>query len=200
MTKQKNTPNLKKIEQLLTSSQALFTTQDLSVIWQVSDKVSLYSSIQYYIRAGKLRRVHKGIYTLAQKEYDSLELAQKLVRPSYISFHTALAIHGINFQLYTTTHSIALKSKQLTVDQEKFAYHQLKDRVFYDSLGLEDKTTYFIAGPERAICDSLYLTPGLSFDILDKIDLDFLHRVSKIYDNQRLEADVDAIVKIEKSK
>jgi predicted transcriptional regulator of viral defense system len=199
MTNQINTHSLKKIEQLLASPQTIFTVQDLGVLWQVTDKTALYSNIQYYLRVGKLKRVHKGIYALSVKEYNSFELAQKLIRPSYISFYTALEVHGITFQVYSAIHSVALKSKQLTVNQEKFIYHQLKEKVFYDSLGIEDKTTYLIAGPERAICDSLYLSPGLSFDSLDDINLVFLSQVSKIYNNQRLEEEVATIIKLEKN-
>lgn len=196
MTNHSNAHSLKKIEQLLASPYSVFTTQDLGAIWQVDDKTTLYSNIQYYVRTGKLKRVHKGIYVLSAKKHTSFELAQKLYRPSYLSGYTALAFHGVIFQLYSSIHSMALNSKRLVVNQEKFVYHQLKEQVFYDSLGIENKVSYLIAGPERAICDSLYLYPGLAFDSLQSVDLNFLGEVSKIYHNQRLEREIKKIINL----
>lgn len=197
MTNHKESHSLKKIEQLLVSPFSVFSVQDLSTIWKVKDKSTLYSNIQYYLRIGKLLRVHKGIYALATKENNSLELAQKILKPSYISSYTALAVHGIVFQLYSSIYSMALKSKQLEVNNETFVYHQLKEKVFYDSSGIEDKVTYLIAGPERAICDSLYLCPGLSFDSFNGVDFNYLREVSKIYHNKRLEKEVENIISLE---
>ncbi len=196
-----NTP-LRKIEQLLVSSQAVFTVQDLATLWKVSNKVSLYSNIRYYLETGRLKKVHKGVYVVGElDEISSFEVAQKLITPSYVSYYTALAAHGIIFQLYSSIHSMALQSKQLNIfsKNEKFVYHKLKEKVFYNSLGIEDRTKYLIAGPERAVCDSLYLTSDLAFDSLKMIDFDLLKKVSKIYDNSRLEAEVERIVSLERS-
>ncbi|MBU0975094.1 hypothetical protein KKD03_05345 [Patescibacteria group bacterium] len=189
--------NLKKIEQLLVSSQVVFTVQDLAILWKVSNKTSLYSNIRYYLGTGRLKKIHKGVYVVGElDDINSFEVAQKLIIPSYISHYTALATHGIIFQLYSSIHSMALQSKQLTMfsKNKKFVYHKLKEKVFYNMLGIEDKKKYLIAGPERAICDSLYLASGLAFDSLKMIDFDLLKKVSKIYDNKRLEAEVERII------
>ncbi|PJC43671.1 MAG: hypothetical protein CO039_02865 [Candidatus Pacebacteria bacterium CG_4_9_14_0_2_um_filter_34_50] len=193
---------LKKIEQLLVSSQTVFTVQDLATLWNVSNKISLYSNIRYYLEIGRLKKIHKGIYVVGELEnINSFEVAQKLIIPSYISYYTALATHGIIFQLYSSIHSMASQSKQLTIfsKNEKFVYHKLKEKVFYNMLGIEDRKKYLIAGPERAICDSLYFAPGLAFDSLKMINFDLLKKVSKIYDNKRLEAEVERIIFLERS-
>lgn len=184
-----------KIEKLLKSTLNVFTVQDLATIWQMDDKKKLWNNIRYYLRVGKLIRVHRGVYV--KGEYTSFEVAQKLVTPSYISFYTALARHGVIFQLYTSIHCMALISKNLSTERGKFIYHKLKEKVFFDSSGIEDMGNYHMAGPERAICDSLYLVPGLGFDSLEKIDFSFLRKISKIYHNQRLEAEVKKIITLE---
>lgn len=183
-----------KVEKLLTSSQNIFTTQDLATIWGISEKKSLYDSIKYYLRKGSLKRIHKGIYSI--KKFTSFEVSQKIITPSYISFYTALAFHGISFQLDTSIHSMALKSKKLSVNNEQYVYHKLKDAVFFDSLGVKDMTTHYIAGPERAVCDSLYLVPELAFDNLKMIDFNLLRKTSKIYGSSRLELEVEKIVTV----
>jgi predicted transcriptional regulator of viral defense system len=181
-----------KIEKLLNSSQNVFTTQDLSVIWRVSDKNLLYNNIRYYLRTGKLNRVYKGIYSI--RDYSSFEVAQKLTTPSYISFYSALAFHGVIFQLYTSIHSMALNSKKFLLNDKNYVYHKLKAATFFDSLGIDDKGTYYIASPERAVCDSLYLVSDIAFDNLKMIDFEKLKKISKIYDNKRLELEVEKII------
>ncbi len=182
-----------KTEKLLASGFKLFTVQDLMTIWNISEKEKLWSLIRYYLRAGKLKKVYKGIYSIG--EYDELELAQKLLKPSYISFYTALVFHGISFQYYDSVHAMALVSKKAAVNNKQFVYHKLKEKVFYNSLGIENKKAYVLAGPERAVADSLYLAPTLAFDNLDKVNKQKLKEVVKIYDNKALEKRVNLLIK-----
>ncbi|PIR58711.1 MAG: hypothetical protein COU69_04080 [Candidatus Pacebacteria bacterium CG10_big_fil_rev_8_21_14_0_10_56_10] len=194
---------VKKIETLITSGLSLFTTQDLATIWGISDETTLYSNIQYYVRTERLHRVHKGIYAI--NSYTSFELAQKILTPSYISFYSALAAHGLIFQLYEGVHSMALVSKKKTIENETYVYHQLKEEIFINAKGIEDHRnedhqSYSMAGPERAICDSLYLAPGLAFDSLSGINLELLREISTIYHNQRLESEIQSLLTVIKEK
>jgi predicted transcriptional regulator of viral defense system len=188
-----------KIEKLLNSSLHVFTVQDLAVVWGISDKLKLWNNIRYYLRSNRLKRIHRGLYVVGA--YTSFEVAQKLITPSYISFYTALAVHGIIFQVYETIHSVALKSKTIMVGKEKFVYHQLKDEIFFNKVGLrlvetENGRNYNIASPERAVCDSLYLVSGLSFDDLSPINMEKLRDIALIYKNSRLEREVEEIINL----
>ncbi|MBU1967284.1 hypothetical protein KJ707_04485 [Patescibacteria group bacterium] len=174
-----------KIEKLLLSPHTIFSVDDLAVLWNISHRKQLWESIKYYLRVGKLIKVYSGTYALHQ-DYSMLELAVKLFSPAYISFHTALGIHGINFQQYKTVHAMALASKKITTNNQLFIYHQLQDQIFFNELGIKQETNYRLANPERAICDSLYLIPSLTFDILDQVDQEKLLQVAKIYQNQAL--------------
>ncbi len=180
------------METLLTSNQHVFTTQDLALYWNLGNKKTLWNNIRYYLRTGKLIRLHKGVYTTG--EHTSFELCQKLIVPSYISFYTALAAHGIISQYYDTIHAMALVSKQIKAVKQKFEYHKLKEIIFYNSLGITDNTTFRLASAERAICDSLYLIPSLNFDKVDFIDPIKLEKISQIYQNKKLEEKVMKII------
>lgn len=185
-----------KIEKLLASSQNVFTTQDLAVIWEMIDPVLLYARIQYYVQQGKLQRLHKGVYGVRGHEPE--ELAQKVVTPSYISLQSALAAHGIVFQYYQGVRSMALVSKVVWVGGMKLVFHKLKEAVFYNSLGLENRGNYLMAGPERAVADSLYLFSGLAFDNLQGLNFDLLEELSHIYHNRRLEKEIISLIQKEK--
>lgn len=183
-----------KIEKLLVLHKNVFTTQDLSVVWGISEKTKLWEVIKYYVRKNKLHRIYRGIYSL-DKKYLELELAQKIKPISYISLHTALSIHGINFQYYSSIYSMSVISKKYIVAGIEYSYHQVKDFIFYNKLGLIDKKSYILAGKERAICDSLYIWPSMNMDHVEAIDEKMLCQISLIYKNNRLVADIQRLIK-----
>ena len=53
-----------KIEKLLISNKNVFTTQDLSVIWGISEKAKIWEIAKYYFRKNKLNRIYRGIYSI----------------------------------------------------------------------------------------------------------------------------------------
>lgn len=46
--------NQTNIEKLITSGKKVFTTDDLAVIWQISDRDKLIQRIKYYLRNHRL--------------------------------------------------------------------------------------------------------------------------------------------------
>lgn len=183
-----------KIEKLLISNKNVFTTQDLSVIWGISEKAKIWEIAKYYFRKNKLNRIYRGIYSI-NKKYSPLELAQKLQPLSYISLHTALSIHGINFQYYSSNYSISLISKKYLISKVEYSYHQVKDFIFFNKIGLVDKGSYLLADKERAICDTLYIWPSMNIDRIDNINKDKLLETAQIYKNKRLIDDIKLLIK-----
>jgi predicted transcriptional regulator of viral defense system len=179
---------LKKIELLIASKQTVFTTQDLGLVWQISNKRKLFEIIKYYLRSKRLQPIYKGLYILPEVRTPSPnEIAQKLIPLSYISLSTALTFHGINFQYDSAVHSVSLTSRRYKINGQTYIYHKIKDTVFFNQSGLEKMVTYMIASPERAVCDTLYFFPDWSFDNLDKINKEKLLGLSTIYRNKALE-------------
>lgn len=183
-----------RIQILQNTNQNIFTTNDLVVLWKVENRRDAIESVKDYIRRKRMYPIKKGIYSL-NKDYDSKELAQKLLSPSYISYYTALAIHGIIFQTYSDIHSISQISKTYDIDNQKYIYHKASENILYSQVGIVSSNNYTIASPERAICDSLYLNKDIAFDNLRNIDPLQLSKISKIYDNKRLEKDIKKLIK-----
>ena len=189
--------NQTNIEKLISSGKKVFTTDDLAIIWGVSDRKKLIGRIKYYLRQRRLVHIYKGLY--AYGEYTPLDIAQKLVPMSYLSLYTTSQMYGLTFQYYSTIFCISLKSKKYNIDGQKYEYRKVKDAIFYNDLGLMQEEGHTIANKERTICDLLYVFPGFAFDNLKSVDIEMLHKIATIYDNKRLQKDVSKIIKIIKS-
>lgn len=186
--------DISKMEQLALSGKKVFTTEDLSVIWQIPERRRLIELIKYYRREKRLTSVHKGIYAYGE-DYTPLDIAQKLTPLSYISLYTASQIHGLTFQYYDTTYAISLKSKKYTAGNRDYIYHRVKELIFYNQLGLVNSGRYIIADKERTITDCLYVYPNFAFDNLEGIDKEKLLTLAKIYSNKMLEKRIRELIK-----
>ncbi len=185
-----------KIEKLFASKQRVFTVNDLAVLWQIPERPRLWSLIRHYLRQQRLIRVYSGIYVL-QTEYSELELAVKLFAPAYVSYVTALGLHGINFQYYRSIHVMAKVSKTIdTYDGHRFVAHQLKDELLFNDVGLHKEQGYTVASPERTVCDTLYLHKRYYFDSLHSVDPERLLAVAQIYRSQSLQREVEKLINL----
>lgn len=185
--------NQTSIEKLITSGKSVFTTSDLAVIWQISDRKKLTSRIKYYLKFNRLEHIHKGVY--AYGEYTQLDIAQKLVPLSYISLYTTAQMHGLTFQHYSTIYCVSMASKKYNIGTQKYEYHKVKESIFYSDIGLINNGRYTYANKERTICDLLYVYPRIAIDNIQDIDSNLLRRISQTYNNKRLQRDINLIVK-----
>lgn len=176
-----------KIERLFAeAAQTVFTLDDLGILWNMPNRPRLARLVNYYVRTGRLYSVHKGVYTL-KENYSPHEAAIKIFPPAYISFTTALGLHGTYFQYERNIHAMARASKRITVKSgQTFVYHQIKDEVLLNREDVEKTDGYWLASIERAICDISYLVPSFIFEHLDRADPDKLLALAPIYGNQAL--------------
>jgi predicted transcriptional regulator of viral defense system len=176
---------------LLESGLKFFNISDLQLIWKINDRTKVINIIRYYKSKNKIYSIKSGLYTLIPKDKitfdDKLIIAQKIISPSYISYHTALNINGINFQYYDSIHLIADYHKKINILGTNIIFHKINNSMFLSKLGLiEAKTNngaYTIAGPERSIIDSWYLNPSIGIDInySNKIDKKLLLQIASLY-------------------
>ena len=194
-------PEMKtKMEILLTSPQTVFTVDDLAVLWKMADRSKLWESIKYYLRTGRLRLIQRGIYSIAD-DYSPFEAAVKIFPPAYISHITALAFHGAYFQYTDEIHVMAQTSKRIDLpDGRPIIYHQLKNEMLLNQDGVYKHDGVWMAGLERAICDTFYLGPGFVFEHIEKADLQELARLSLLYDNRALVGRIRKLISILQEK
>lgn len=175
---------------LMRAKNTIFTTDEVSLLWGEPDVNFVRKKIYRYLKAGKMYSVRRGIYA-KDKSYNKFELAVKIYTPSYISFETVLAKAGIVFQLYGQIFVASYLSREITIDGQVYSYRKIKDSILTSKVGIEAENNYYIASPERAFLDVVYLNKDYHFDNLINIDWKKVWEILPIYGgNKRMEKKV----------
>lgn len=175
---------------LMRSKNTIFTTKDVSLLWQEPDVNFVRKKLYRYIKAGKLYSVRKGVYA-KDKNYEKYELATKIFTPSYISLETVLTKAGVVFQFYGQVFVASYLTREFTIDDQVYVLKKVKDAILTNQTGIDVKENYFIASPERAFLDIVYLNKEYHFDNLSSINWDKVDEILPIYGgNKRMEAKV----------
>ncbi len=180
------------VAKLYASPKTIFTTRELALVWGEVHSVNLLTKIKYYVKQGLLIRLSRGIYTKS-REYPVKELATSMYAPSYVSFETVLREAGIIFQHQEAIFVAGPYAITKKIDGHTFIVRKLKENVLFNGTAIRHEKTYSIATPERALLDTLYLTPKCYFDNLRPIDWDICSELVSLYNNKQLIKRLDAI-------
>ncbi len=152
----------------------IFHTNDLAVLWKITNRHNLYMTITRYIDRGVLFPIYKGMYaTVSPASLNPLELGQAVIhRYTYLTTESVLAQAGIISQLVYDYTFVADLSKRVSVGTWSFRYRKLKDIYLHNPAGIVDHSGVFIATAERAVADLLYFNPKYHFDVPESIDFE----------------------------
>lgn len=174
-----------KFERLLkkVSDLSCFTTRFLSA-GEDLNKVRL--QLSRWVKDGRLIKLHKGVYTLAEPYRkitpESFVIANTLKSPSYVSLQSALAWHGLIPESVPMTSSITtVRTKVIETPLGLFEYRHIKKSLFwgYKKFEISNKQKAFVAKPEKALLDLIYLTPGGdSLDFIESLRLQNFEKIS----------------------
>ncbi len=173
------------IEILLRTKRTVFIIQELAYLWKINNPDVLKSKIYLLVKNKKIIALHKGIYAVSA-DYDKSELAGRLKSPSYTSLETVLYKAGIIFQYSASITSISNITKTIKCQKIDYIYHKVKDEILFNKSGMEISETYYIATPERAFLDTLYLNKNYYFDNLVSINWKKCLSIVEIYKNNAL--------------
>lgn len=146
---------------------------------------SLFSSynfpndkIQALENEGKLIRLKKGMYVVSpyfSGELLSEELiANHLYGPSYVSMESALRYYGlIPEKVFTVRSATTNRSGKFGNSIASFQYVSVRED--YYSIGInqkmvDNKYTFLIASPEKALCDLIVTTPHINFQSVKAVE------------------------------
>jgi predicted transcriptional regulator of viral defense system len=163
--------NLEKIQNI---DKTIITIEDLRRSLGISKK-SAQVTASRYVKAKLLIRLKRELYILPQRfksltETEIFEIANLLQTPSYISLTTALSFYNLTTQQTPNFfQSIAIKrTKEFNVLGKEFNFTLVKKEFYF---GFTKKENFFIALPDKALADAIYLTAigkyNADFDAID---------------------------------
>ena len=164
---------LRKIKRLY------FPYQELSTVLNITNRSAKVFAARY-VKKGYLLRLRRNFYILKER-WDTLNLEERLIIaniievPSYISLMTALGYHGVTTQVQRDfVESICIqRTKEIEIEKSVFNYTKINKDLYF---GFIKEKGFFIAEPEKALLDTIYLTSinRYKFDLtsidLEKID------------------------------
>ena len=174
---------------LLRSSKTVFSNKDVALMWGEEADGSVRVRLNYYVKAKKLIRVHRGLYA-KDKNYNRYELATRINTPSYISFETVLGSSGMTFQYYGNIFVASYIKRNMEVDGQRIEFVRMKDYVLSNTLGIENSDGYARATKERAYLDRIYVSKKYYIDNESPIDWDKVFEILPIYHNKKMEQTV----------
>lgn len=173
------------LDTLLRSKKTVFSTKDVALLWGEEGKGAARVRLSYYVKTGKLVRIHRGFYA-KDKNYDRFELATRIYTPSYVSFETVLTRSGINFQYYGNIFAASYVNREIDIGGQKITFVRMKGYVLSNTAGIEHEEGYAVATKERAFLDRIYASKDYHFDNLSALDWDKVFEILPIYNNKRM--------------
>jgi predicted transcriptional regulator of viral defense system len=117
--------------------------------------------------AGKLYQLRRGLYALAPPYQKTSPhpflVANRLVRASYVSLQAALAHYSlIPEHVPMVTSVTAVRPVEYETPLGQYVFHHVKQSLFqgYHLTEVSDGQSAFVATPEKALLDLIYLQPG----------------------------------------
>ena len=132
-----------------------FTIQDLKKNYR-NKKSSLKNLLSRWAKEKIILPLSNGCYCFDIEKLDYLNFACNLVKPSYISLEYALNYHGIIDQIPQVVTLISTgRHKFVYSGPYTFEFTKIKKELFF---GFSKTGSYYIASPEKALLDIIYLT------------------------------------------
>lgn len=144
-------------QHLLSKQLLLFTPRELENSLSIAKRTA-----SYYLAKGEqdglFIRLKRGLYGLQTHLPAEEVIANRLCRPSYLSFSTALALYGILPEMpYQITSATPLTTREYTIKNTEYKYHTIKQAAYTGyQLSTRGSAQFLVAEPEKALVDWLY--------------------------------------------
>ena len=167
------------------------------------DPADVQRQLTRWTQAGRLYQLRRGLYALAPpfqhvKPHPFL-IANRMVRSSYVSRQSGLSHYGLipEYVPVTTSVTTARPARwQTPFGAFEFRHLQAKLLYGYRLIDVGQNQRAFVATPEKALLDLIYLQPGgdspdylneLRLQNLDRLDLNDLARQAARVERPKLE-------------
>lgn len=170
-----------RLSELIKLDRKIYHSNDLAILWDITNKNTLYTTIKRYVQKGVLIPVYKGLYsTVPLTQLNPLELGKAIIhRYTYLSTESVLAQAGVISQAIYMYTFVSNLPKKVSVGSMSFLFRQLKEEYLNNSAGVINQNGIFIATTERAVADMLYFNPKYHFDVPGNIDFEKVKIIQK---------------------
>jgi predicted transcriptional regulator of viral defense system len=159
---------------LIAIDKPYFSHEDVAAILGIK-RCSAAVLCARYVKKGLFTRLKRDLYIRTEALahltiMDLFRIANLLQVPSYISLTTALSHHGVSSQVQRGFVESVCTKRSLTLDRAGTSFRYLKVKpALYGGFARDDGV--FIASPEKAMLDALYLS-SMGRYALDAASLD----------------------------
>jgi predicted transcriptional regulator of viral defense system len=166
------------------------------------DPANVRRQLSRWVDAGRIYQLRRGLYALAPP-YQKVKphpflVANRLVLGSYVSRQSALAHYGLIPEVVPVTTSVTtVRPGRWQTPLGTFDYRHVKTALLfgYELIALGGEQQAFVATPERALLDLIYLQPGgdkpeylqeLRLQNLERLNAQELLRQVDAFDSRKL--------------
>ncbi|MFH1232144.1 MAG: hypothetical protein V1709_11690 [Planctomycetota bacterium] len=173
------TRNTTRQKVLLEQDKRIFRTSDLAVLWQISNKNTLLTTIKRYVKNQIFYRLAVGIYaTVPLTRLHPYEIGCAIAGPlSYISTESILAGEGIIMQQPMKITLIGKKSLEFEIAGHQYICRYLNPKYLVNRLGIVDNGRFCTALSSRAVADTRHFNSRYYFDNQKTIDLNLFNQI-----------------------
>jgi hypothetical protein len=170
-----------RLNELIKLDRKIYHSNDLALLWDITNKNTLYTTIKRDVQKGVLLPIYKGLYsTVPLSQLDPLELGTAIIhRYTYLSTESVLAQAGVIAQVTYAYTFVSSQHKKVSVGTLSFLIRQLKQEYLNNPIGILNQNGVFVASTERAAADMLYFNPNHHFDVPESIDFKKVEFIQK---------------------
>lgn len=173
--------NTNYLQRLTTQNKRVFRNSELALLWGITNRNTLHTTLTRYQTREVLYRLTRGVYSvLPINKLNPYEIGCAISGPlSYISTETVMANSGIiNQSVYTIT-LMGSKHKEFTVNDQKYLCRFLNPNFLVNRTEILEHNGYAIASDIRAVADIKHIQPKYYIDQgnqLNKVELEKLQK------------------------
>jgi predicted transcriptional regulator of viral defense system len=173
------------------------------------------TQLSRWVTTGKIYQLRRGVYALAPP-YQKIKphpflIANRLQKASYVSLQSALAYYGmipdtVNRIVSVTT----VRTESIKTPLGDYDFRHIQNKLFfgYQLINLQGQYA-FVATPEKALLDLIYLVPKgdteeflfeLRLQNLAQVDFSEIHKMASIFKKAKIQTAIEIIAKIKENE
>ena len=164
-----------------------------------------------WVKGGKIIRLRRGLYTIAppyqRRQPHPFLVANSLQKASYVSLQSALSYYGLIPEVVNITTCVSTgRPERLATPLGVYEFRHIKTELFFGyQLAVLGEQSAFVATPEKALLDLIYLQPGgdsmvylkeLRLQNTEILDKDLLRKQSEKFNTPKLQTAVAGILQL----